>query len=376
MRRPAAAALAVVILAAGLAACTSAPSEPVVAVALPSSGGRWDDVADVLRARLTGAGYRVEVRQAADDIPTQVKQGSELLGLHPDALIVAPVDTSSLTAPLDAADPDVEVVTLGTLVRDTGAVDRLVTFDPGAEGFLQATALLQGLGLVDDAGAALPGAPAGPFRIELFAGSPDEERTEPAFAAAISVLQPYLDRGILSVGSGEVSLDQVTTLRGNADTAASRLTRILHDDYAEGWPDAVLTPSDPIARGVAGVLLDAGAVAGETFPVLSGRGAELRSLAALADGRQYATLLEDPRLLAGEAADRVIDLLAADPGVLPDPTTAPPGSSIDNGARLGPASLLQPVSVREGDVDELVVGSGYWSRGRLDRAIAEYGLAG
>ena len=379
MRRPAAAALAVALAAGVLTGCTSAPSAPTIGVALPSATGRWGDVAGVLRARLQGAGYTVVLRVAKDDIPTQVRQVAELLDLHPDALIVAPVDASSLTAPLDDADPDVEVVTLGTLVRDTAAIDRLITFDPGAEGFLQATALLQGLGLVDATGVALPDAPRGPFRIELFAGSPDEDRTEPSFAAAMSVLQPYLDRRILSVGSGDVALEDVETLRGNADTAASRMTRILRDTYAsdaagQQFPDAVLAPSDEIARGVAGALIDAGDVVGPGFTVLSGRGAQLRSLAALSDGRQYATLLEDPRLLAGEAADRVIDLLAADPGVLPDPTTAPPGASIDNGARLVPASLLQPVLVHVGEIDSLVVGTGYWTRARVDRAIEEFGL--
>jgi putative multiple sugar transport system substrate-binding protein len=380
MRRPAAAALAVALAAAVLTGCTSAPSAPTIGVALPSASGRWGDVAEVLRARLQGAGYTVVLRAAKDDIPTQVRQVAELLDLHPDALIVAPVDPSSLTAPLDDVDPDIEVVTLGTLVRDTGAIDRLIGFDSGVEGFLQATALLQGLGLVDATGAAIPEAPRGPFRIELFAGSPDEDRTEPAFAAAMSVLQPYLDRRILSVGSGDAALEEVETLRGNADTAASRMTRILRDTYADGdtgqqFPDAVLAPSDEIARGIAGALIDAGDVVGPGFTVLSGRGAQLRSLAALTDGRQFATLLEDPRLLAREAADQVIAALAVTPGVPAAPTDAPPGSAVDNGARLVPASLLQPVLVHVDEIESLVVDSGYWTRARVDRAIAEFGLA-
>ncbi|MCU1418265.1 MAG: xylF [Schumannella sp.] len=385
MRRPAAAALAVALaaglIAAVLSGCTSPPPAPTVAVALPSRDGRWDDVARMLRARLQSAGYTVVVRVAADDIPTQVRQVSELLRLRPLALIVAPVDASSLTTPLDAADPGIDVVALGTLVRDTGAVDRLVAFDPAAEGFLQATALLQGLGLVDAGGAPVPGAPTGPFRIELFAGSPEEPRTEPCLAAAMSVLQPYLDRGILSVGSREVALDDLTTLRGKSDTAASRMTRLLHDAYGDAagqaWPDAVLTPSDAIARGVARALIEAGAMPGEhgpdvfPFPVLTGRGAELRSLAALADGRQYATLIEDPRLLADEAADRVIAALASAPAV---PTDLPPVAAVDNGARSVPASLLQAVVVRADDVQSAIVDSGYWSRERVDAAIAEFGL--
>jgi putative multiple sugar transport system substrate-binding protein len=357
-------ALVALLVLAGLTGCTSAPASPVVGVALPSDGGRWDDVAEILQSTLTGSGYTVLLRTAGDDIPTQVRQVGELLDAAPAALIVAPVDAGSLTPVLDAAPSDVEVLSFGTLVRDTGAVDGFVGFDAAVEGYLQAQALIQGLGL--DTGAA------GPFRIELFAGSVDDERTEPAYSAAMSVLQPYLNSGVLVVGSGETALDQVSTLRGNSATAASRMTRILRDSYPESLPDAVLAPSDPIARGVAGVLLDARAVAGEGFPVVTGRGAELRSIVALLEGRQYSTVLEDPRLIAVAAANRVIDALGSTGE--PSATDGPTASTIDNGARQVPASLLQPVSVRVGDIDGAVIGTGYWTRARIDDAIEEFGL--
>ena len=36
--------------------------------------------------------------------------------------------------------------------------------------------------------------------------------------------------------------------------------------------------------------------------------------------------------------------------------------------------LVTGEPVRAADIDEVVVGSGYWSRQRLDEAVAEYGL--
>jgi putative multiple sugar transport system substrate-binding protein len=367
----------VALAAAGLTGC-AVPQAPTVAVALPSDDGRWDDVAEVLRDRLAAAGYVVDLRVAGDDIPTQVRQLEQLLAASPAAVIVAPVDATSLTTVLDRAPAETEILALGTLVRDTGAVDRFVGFDPAIEGFLQATALLEGLGLVDATGVAVPDAPDGPFRIELFAGSVDDVRTEPSFAGAMSALQPYLDAGTLAVGSGESSLAEATTLRGNAATAGSRLTRLIRDGY-EGsadtaWPDAVLAPSDAIARGVIEALIAAGAAPGETFPVVTGRGAELRAVAALLDGRQYSTQLEDPRLLAEEAAERMIAALGdGPPGVL-DPTAAPPGVSVDNGARVLPATLLRPQTVRAGDIEEVLVGSGYWTSAQVAGAFADFGV--
>jgi putative multiple sugar transport system substrate-binding protein len=358
------------VLAGALGGCAAAPDQEVVAVALPSGDGRWDDVADTLRDRLATAGFTVDVRLAGDDIPTQVMQVRELLDERPRALIVAPVDAQSLTPILDDADPRIAVVSFGTLIRDTAAVDRYVATDAAAAGRLQGIALLQGLGLVDDAGEPATDAPPGPFRIELIAGSPDDEDSAPQLAGALAVLQPYLDARVLRIGSGETTLDAVGTLRGSGATAASRLTRILHETYEGAWPDAVLAPSDQIARAVAGVLGDAGAIPGEGFPVVTGGGCELRSLTALVDGRQYSTLLLDPRELAVAAADAAADALTG----LAKETPAPGAVTVDNGARVLPAALLPPAAVRVGDIGPVVVGSGYWSAERVADAIAEYAL--
>lgn len=368
---------ALALAATGLSGCADEPSPPsaLVGIALPSDEGRWGDVADVLRDRLTDAGYLVDLQVAGDDIPAQVRQVEQLLAAAPVALIVAPVDRTSLTSVLDRAPDEIEVVALGMLIRDTEAVDRFVAFDAALEGSLQATALLQGLGLIDDTGIAVPDTPDGAFRIEVFAGSSDEDRTEPSFAGALSVLQPFLDAGTLVIGSGEESLAEATTLRGNEATAGSRLTRILHDSYPDSsdspWPDAVLAPSDAIASGVIDALMAAGAEPGADFPIVTGRGAELRAVAALLDGRQYATQFEDPRLLAEEAAARLIEALrAGSPGVV-DPTVPPAGAVVDNGARLVPTSLLPPLTVRMGDIDELLIDSGYWTRSQVDEAVAD-----
>jgi putative multiple sugar transport system substrate-binding protein len=349
---------------ATLAGCGPGPAQDVVAIALPTDAGRWGDVAEVLREGLEGVGYAVDVRVAGDDIPTQVMQLGELLEAGPAALIVAPVDEASLTPVLDGADPEMEVVSFGTLIRDTDAIDRFVAVDAAAAGRLQGVALLQGLGLVDDTGEPAADAPRGPFRIEVFAGSADAPASAPQLAGALAVLRPYLDDGVLRVGSGETSLADVATLRGNGETAAGRLTRIVREAYSGEWPDALLAPSDEIARAAAGALIDAGAVPGPGFPIVTGGGSELRSLAALVDGRQYATLLADPRELAQAAVDAVVGLSKSTP--------APGEIAVDNGARDVPATLLAPVPVRVADIVTVLVASGYWSRVRVAEAMAEY----
>lgn len=361
MRRPVATALAVSLTALGLTGCSPSAQPRVVAVVLPSEDGRFADVADELRERLAAAGYAVDVHSTDGDIPAQVTVVGELLAEHPAGLVVWPIDGTSLTPVIDEADPGIQIIALGEMVDDTPRVDRYVAFDAGAAGTRQLTAMLEGLGVVDGAAASAP------LSIELFVGSPENAGTEPGYAAIMSGLQPLLDSGTLVIGSGEIALDDVTTLRGNEETAASRMTHILRDHYGADAPDAVLATSDEIARGVSGALLAAGSDPGDGFPIVTGRGAELASLVALLEGRQYATLLEDPRRLGAEAADRLIDMLAGT-------TPAPPEQTVDNGAAAIPASLVQPAIVRVDDIDDLIIASGYWSRARLDKAIAEFGI--
>lgn len=359
-----------VLAGLALSGCTGSPAGAgpgTLAIVMPALEGRFQDVADALRAEAEEAGYTVEVRGTDGDIPAQVTTVQEFLDDGVEALVVWPIDQTSLVPVVDEAPEGTAVISMGVLVRDTARLDAHVGFDAGAAGAAQAQLLLEGLGLLPGPDAATPAPSAtpasGPFRIELVAGSPDDQRTAPAYAGAMSVLEPYLDAGTLRIGSGETELSQVTTLRGSDATAAERLTGIIAEHYAGAVPDAVLATSDELARGVATALLDAGAVPGEGFPVVTGRGCELRSLAALVDGRQYASLLEDPRALA-DAAMRV----------LRDGAAAAGGATIDNGAGAIPAVLVAGVPVRAGDIDEVVVGSGYWSRDRVDEAIDEFGL--
>ena len=372
LRRPAIA-LAVAVVALALGGCT--PADPVadpgrLVIVMPALEGRFADVADDLRDLAESARYEVEVHGTDGDIPAQVTTVAQALDEHVAALVVWPIDATSLTPVIDGASDDTIVVSMGTLVRDTARLDAHAGFDAYGAGLTQATLLLEGLGLVDEQGAPVADGPTGPFRIELVVGSVDDERTEPSYDGAMSVLAPYLASGVLVVGSGEYALADVMTLRGNGDAAASRLTRVIRDSYAGEVPDAVLATSDELARSVSAALLEAGALRGEAFPVVTGRGCELRSLAALLDGRQHSSLLEDPRYLASAA----MAFLLAERGVDGGGTVVTAGVTVANGAGDIPAMLVTGEPVRQTDIDEVVVGSGYWSRQRLDEAVAEYGL--
>ena len=66
----------------------------------------------------------------------------------------------------------------------------------------------------------------GPFNIELFAGSPDDNNAYFFFDGAMSILKPYMD-GKLVVKSKQTTMDQVATLRWDGAVAQSRMDNLL-----------------------------------------------------------------------------------------------------------------------------------------------------
>ena len=152
----------------------------------------------------------------------------------------------------------------------------------------------------------------GPFNIELFAGSPDDNNAGFFFNGAMSILQPFIDSGKLVVQSGETKFpEQVGTLRWDGATAQARMDNILATNYADKRVDAVLSPYDGISRGIIASLKQVGYyTADKPAPVVTGQDAELPSVKSILAGEQTSTVFKDTRLLAAQAAKMVNQMLA------------------------------------------------------------------
>ena len=99
------------------------------------------------------------------------------------------------------------MISYDRLINESPDVDYYVTFDNNKVGVQQGTSLLIGLGIKDKNGKDT--AEKGPFNIELFAGSPDDNNAEFFFNGAMSVLKPYVDSGVLKVPSKQTPFQQV-----------------------------------------------------------------------------------------------------------------------------------------------------------------------
>ncbi len=355
-------------MVAGLAACAPAADSGtggeggLIGVAMPTkSSERWIADGDALKAALEEQGFTVDLQYAEDDIPTQVSQVENMITKGAKALIIAAIDGTTLTSVLqEAADGGIPVIAYDRLIRDSENVDYYATFDNFLVGQQQAWTLLNGLGLTDLEGAALADAPAGPFNIELFAGSLDDNNAFFFFNGAMDILQPLIDDGTLVVKSGQVDIEQAATLRWDGEVAQSRMEDLLTANYSDGSKvNAVLSPYDGLSRGIISALTDAGYTVGEGWPIISGQDAEIDSVKAILAGEQFATIFKDTRELAKVAAGMAIALLE---GTEPEVNDT---STYDNGVKVVPSFLLGPVPVVKENVESALVDTGYWTAAEL-----------
>ena len=64
--------------------------------------------------------------------------------------------------------------------------------------------------------------PTGPYNIELFSGSPDDNNARVFFDGAMNVLKPKIDDGTLMVVSGQTDVKQTATQGWKAENAQRR----------------------------------------------------------------------------------------------------------------------------------------------------------
>lgn len=368
MKRALIAGLAGGAMILSLAACSSGSGDSgsgggsgdggLVGVAMPTkSSERWIADGNNVKSQLEEAGYQVDLQYAEDDIPTQVSQLENMITKGAKALIVASIDGTTLTSVLEQAkDNDIPVIAYDRLIRDSPNVDYYATFDNYKVGVQQATSLLAGLGLTDLTGAAAASAPAGPFNVELFAGSPDDNNATFFFNGAMDTLEPFIDAGTLVVKSGETDFNTVATLRWDPEVAQSRMEDIITKTYSDGSKiQGVLSPYDGLSRGIISALTDAGYTVGTDFPIITGQDAELDSVKAIISGEQYATIYKDTRELAKEAVSMAQAVLEGTEPEVNDTET------YDNGEKVVPSFLLEPVIVTKDQIQSVLVDGGYYT---------------
>lgn len=346
----------------------AAPADITIGVAMPTeTSERWIADGNAVKKGLEDLGYKVDLQYAGDDIPTQTQQIDQMITSGADVLIVASIDGTALTSQLEAAAAqNIPVIAYDRLIRDSENVDFYVTFDNFAVGVAQGTALLRGMGILDADGTRVADA-TGPYNIELFAGSPDDNNAGFFFDGAMSVLEPLIDEGTLVVKSGQTDFDTVATLRWSQEAAQTRMETLLASTYADGSELAgVLSPFDGISRGIITALqgVGQGPTLEDGLPVVTGQDAEVASVKLINDGVQSSTIFKDTRKLAEQS------IKVAESYINGEEPEANDTETYDNGVKVVPAYLLTVDTVFAEDIVPLLVDSGYWTEEQIASGVA------
>jgi len=339
----------------------------LIGVAMPTeTSSRWIADGKAVKSGLEGLGYKVDLEYAGDDIPTQSNQIDAMILAGAKVLIIAAIDGTALSSQLDAAaKAGIKVIAYDRLIRDSANVDFYVSFDNYKVGVQQATSLLVGLGLLKADGS--KGTATGPFNIELFAGSLDDNNAAFFFNGAVDTLKPYVDAKTLVVKSGQTTIDQAATLRWDQATAQARMDNLLTSTYADGSKvDGVLSPYDGISRGIITSLQNGGysGTAGAGFPIVTGQDSEIDSVKLIADGVQFSSIFKDTRKLAEQAVTATKTYLT---GGTPEANDT---KTYDNGKKVVPSFLLQSDIVYKDTIQKLLVDSGYWTAAQVASGVA------
>jgi putative multiple sugar transport system substrate-binding protein len=330
---------------------------------------RWIADGNAVKEGLEKAGYKVDLQFANDDIPTQTQQIDAMITAGAKLLIIAAIDGTALMSQLEsAASKGIKVISYDRLIRDSENVDFYVSFDNYKVGVAQATALLYGLGVTDRDGKATGSADKGQ-KIELFAGSLDDNNAHFFFNGAIDTLKPFMDDGTLVVGSGQTSIEQVATLRWLQETAQKRMEDLLTSTYGGKGTDlkGVLSPYDGISRGIITALqgVGMGPSIEKGLPVVTGQDAEIASVELIADGVQQSTIFKDTRKLAAQAVTAAQAFMS---GQTPEANNT---KDYDNGKKIVPSYLLEVDTVFADNIQALLVDSGYWTAEEVKSGVAK-----
>lgn len=352
-------------MAFGLTACGSSASKSeeskstsggagkTIGIAMPTkSSQRWIDDGNNVVKGFQALGYKTDLQYGEDVVENQVAQIENMITKGVNLLVVASIDGEALTDVLKKAkEAKIPVISYDRLIKKTDAVDYYITFDNFKVGVLQGQYIEKALGLKEGKG---------PFNIELFGGSPDDNNAYYFFDGAMSVLKPYIDSKKLVVKSGQTDFKQAATLRWDGATAQARMDNLLSKNYSGDKIHAVLSPYDGISIGIISSLKGVGyGTASLAMPVVTGQDAELPSVKSIIKGEQTQTVFKDTRELAKKVVAAGDAVLKGTKVEVNDEKT------YNNGVKVVPSYLCQPVSVDKANYEKELIESGYYTKDKL-----------
>lgn len=323
-----------------------------IGVSMPTQSlQRWNQDGANMKSQLEKAGYEVDLQYAGDnDIPTQVSQIENMISGGCKALVIAAIDGSALTEALKGAkDQNIPVISYDRLIMNSNAVSYYVTFDNYKVGTFQGNYIKDKLDL-DQA--------EGPFNLELFTGSPDDNNVNFFWSGSMDVLEPYIKSGKLIVKSGQTTKAQCATQNWNTEESQKRMENLVSSvGYSPKKTklDAVLSSNDSVANGVTNALVAAGYTK-DNFPILTGQDCDKPSVKNMLAGKQSMSVFKDTRALASQVVKMIGEIMKGATVEVNDT------KSYHNGIAVIPSYLCDPVVCTVDNYQDLLIDSDYYKK--------------
>ena len=337
--------LALVLALVMCIGCASAFADKV-GVSMPTKDlQRWNQDGANMEEQLKAAGYEVDLQFASNDVQQQLNQVTNMINGGCTVVVIAAIQGDALGAALDLAkEKGVKVIAYDRLLMASDAVDYYATFDNYKVGTVQGTYVKDALKL-DEA--------EGPFNLEITGGDPGDNNALYFYQGAIDVLKPYIDSGKLVVKSGQIEFNDVATPSWKTEVAQTRADGILASFYADGSNiDAWLCSNDSTALGVTNAL---GANYDGDWPIITGQDCDVSNTNNMIDGKQSMSVFKDTRTLAAQVVKMVGQILKGETVDVNDEKT------YDNGVKIVPSFLCEPVFADVNNYKELLIDSGYYN---------------
>ena len=321
----------------GSAAASGFDKDAVIGISLPQkTSENWVLAEKLFNDGLTSAGFKGDVQFANGGVSEQQNQIQAMVTKGAKVIVVGAIDGSQLGTQLKAAkESGATIIAYDRLLTNTADVDYYIAYDNFKVGQLQGQALLDGM---------MAKKPNGPYNIELFAGSPDDNNAKVFFDGAMDVLKPKIADGTLKVVSGQTDFNQAVTQGWKAENAQSRMDALLAANYTSATIDGVLSPNDTLARAIITSVKQAGKDIA-TFTV-TGQDSEVESVKSIMAGEQYSTINKDTTLLVQQTIKMIGQLQKGEEVDVNDT------EQYDNGVKVVPAYLLPPVIVTKENAAE------------------------
>ena len=332
----------------------------IIGVSMPSKNlQRWNQDGENIKKQLEAKGYQVNLQFSEIDpqdenvgINMQISQIDSMIDNNCQVLLIAAINGPALSGVLQkAADKKIKIIAYDRLIMDSPNVDYYTTFNNFDVGVMQGEYIEKALDLKNSEG---------PYNIEIFSGSPNDNNATFFYNGAMNILQPYIDSGKLVVQSGEVDFAVTSIMDWVSEAAQQRMDKLLKAYYNNGTElHAVLSPNDGLAIGIIRALRAAGFGEGKTFPVLTGQDCDIESVIAMINGEQSMSVFKDTRALAARTVEMVDDIIVRKTASTNDSKT------YHNGVKIVPTYICTPVFADKDNYKQILINSGYYNESDL-----------